>query len=251
MKKFKKYLVEILKQEDDSSLPKIDDADHLKHIPGEYDKEGINKIHHHPDIIPRNLSVPHMVAINHYTSNAGSNVHNPFLDRLANNKLTDDDKNDANQHLNQIKKIHEAFTSENTNRKPIITYSGIPTDIGRNFLKANPNSKHTLTRFTSTTTSPNVGMKFAHYSNHNKTNEIHVLKIHNQPGSALSVASISDIPNENEMMLNHGTHITYHHTTKVNKEKNGKDYTLYTHHITAHNTKTPIEQYSGHKNLTT
>lgn len=256
---FKKYLIEIIKHSkmDDlfHSFTEKNDDDYLPHESDENSNSilgYVDKVHYHPKIKPSNLSDKEKKIINGYTFN-DSVIYNKILDTLHDeSKKRINIKNNLDA-VDNIKKINDSFTQENTNKAPIITYSGVPQHIGRKFTKSQSNVKFTLPRFTSTSTDFFVANNFAQRMS-KRAKDIHLLKIYNEPNATMSIAHHSDFPHENEMILPHGTHITYHYTTQktmldMRNIKNADKVTLHIHHVTAHNTKTPLEQYSGYKNL--
>lgn len=241
---FKNYLTEKLKSVDDK---KIDTNDYLEHtnkkstslaIPGkilphlDYDE-----IHNHPDIKPQNITPEHESAILLYTDS--SSRMNKYLERHKAGL--------NNKPLNgQINKMSSVFTTENTNKKPLITWSGIPTKIGKKLIQFDNGTNHTFTRFTSTSTSYAKALGFAKSHADEAKKELHVLKCYNEPGSSISLAKHSAIPSENEVLLNHGNHITYLYTTQ-HKPEPSSTAVLYVHHIKVHNTHTPLEEYKNIK----
>lgn len=235
MKTFKKYLTEKLKKTKDES---VDTTKYLKHtntISNAEIGQLYDDIHDHPDITPQNLSDEHKSAIGTYSFDSGK----------MNNYLDSSDIDHDKKIHEQINRTASIFTRENTNRKPIITYSGIPTDTGKKLMGFDYGTKHTITRFTSTSTSPLKALNFAKIHAKNPEKELHLLQLYNDPGASVSIAKHSQIPDEDEVLLNHGAHVTYLYTTKHKHPNNST--TIFIHHVKTHNTHTPLEEYKNIK----
>lgn len=233
---FKNYLSESLKTESDKP---IDSSDHLEESDDDVNK--VHAIHQHPDIKPNNFTQANINSLFHFTDTHNSRKINKYLEKLHNNKKTkDSNETELRYRINEISSV---FSPENTNRKSIITYSGIPKYVGEKLLKSENNSKHTFPRFISTTTTLKKAMDFADYHANSNKDGYHVLKLYNKPGSALSMVRTTYYPNENEFLINKGSHIHYHYTTKEKIPWKGKNKTTYIHHVTVENTNTPISEY--------
>ena len=207
--------------------------------------------HDHPDIRPQNLEHHEKAAIRHYCSTpsdsenghaSSANMNGYLRNRLGDKKAgiafqkshghTEDKVKDS------IKKLSAAFRPENTNRKIINTYGGVPHHIGEALENSKPRSKHTLAGFTSTSSSKHTALTFGGYY-HKGDKPTHVIKYHVQPGAGLSAVHHSTY-SENEIILHHGAHITYNKTTH-HVDKNG--HPVHVHHVTVHNTHKPLDEY--------
>lgn len=230
---FKRFLVEkIINKE-----PKIDISNYLESI-GKKDTDKIDEIHQHPDIKPQNITDNHKNALDGYSKH--SYLFNKFLQRTASTKNFDNNPEITDKYKNNIKKLSDVFTKENTNKKPIISYSGIAPHIGKKLLNFENNSKHTFPCFISTSTEKPVALHFTtRRARRSNQSELHLIKAYNEPHSTVSMVKHSIAPYENELLLNHGTHGTYLGTTK--EEHNNMP--TYIHHIIMHNTRTPLEDY--------
>ena len=235
MKTFKNYLTEKLKKAKDEG---VDITNYLKHTNKTSDTGQLyDDIHDHPDITPQNITSEHKSAIGNYSFDS-ANMNN-YLDSVHT------DRNNNKKLHEQINKTASIFTRENTNRKPILTYSGIPTDIGKKMMGFDNGTKHTITRFTSTSTSALKALNFAKTHAKNPEKELHLMQLYNDPGASVSLAKHSEIPDEDEILLNHGAHVTYLYTTKHKHPNNPT--TIFIHHVKIHNTHTPLEEYKNIK----
>lgn len=253
---FKLFLNEKLKKQSDAD---IDTTDYLKHTGKINKKFGYDKIHDHPDIKAKKIGT---FNIQHYLKPHTNNsvLANRYLDQLYNNDNPQVDETDIDEKNNRvegltkhIKNLSKLFTPDNTNKKPIITYSGIPTRIGEKLLNSKKNSKHTFGRFVSVSTAFRTAYNFG--IDHRKNNkDVHILKSYSTPGSLLSIAKYSPYPSENELITNHGAHVIYHYTTKndthdkedtdyINNYYKKPDKEIYIHHVTILPTNTPLEKY--------
>lgn len=230
--KFKKYLEEKIIEKEPETKKYLEHTGHTEEL--KFAEKGkIDSIHFHP-AIEADFDDEQKKIIRKHTSS--SKRTNRYLHELQTGSL--EEPNEYIEH--DIKKLSSAFTPENTNRKPIITYSGIPYLLGRNFLDMPAKSKHTISRFTSTTTSRKEAIDYAKERSlkYNK-NDLHILKCYNKPGSGISVAPKSTYPEENEFLLHHGAHVTYIGSTIDDDSERP----VYTHHVIVHSTHTPIEEY--------
>lgn len=229
MKSFKRFLVEkIIKKE-----PEIDVSKYLQST-GKKDFSLVDDVHNHPDIKPQNITADDHEAIDRYT--LGSPVTNSFLDKKYLGEKTERTK----ANIETVKNLSKIFTPENTNKKPIISYSGVPPFIGEKLLNAENNSKHILPRFTSSSTEKPVAIEFAKKrAKQNNKRTLHILKLYSEPNSNISVVDYSSHRPENELVTHHGAHITLLGSTKENIKNNP----AYIHHIIVHNTHTPLKYY--------
>lgn len=221
----------------------------------------IQAIHYDQDVVPKGLTNAHISAIRGYTSTSAasssgfkaSRVMNDYLrNRMGDRSRTIRDHPEA-KVKKSIKDLSAVFTPENTNRKTIETYSGIPSDIGKRLEASDKDSKHTLAGFSSFSTARKVahhfGVKFKLTSSKrpdadDSDRSIHLIHATLEPGSGLSLVDHSNYENENEILLNHGAHITYHGTT-VHKDSTGRPVRV--HHVTVHSTHEPLENYSEYR----
>lgn len=211
-----------------------------------------HEIHDHPDIKPQKLTAEHKKAIRHYTHVSGSSkddssgnmnsyLRNRSGDKTAHSRVWMTKYNDReNAHKEAIKKLSSAFTHENTNKAHITTYGGIPSSVGDRLEKAKKDSKHMLAGFTSTSTKRRTAHHFAKdYDAVEQTGHHHIVKYNVEPHAGLSVVHHSGY-SENEIMIHHGAHVTYH-GTDIHKHPDGT--TTHVHHMTVHSTHTKLEDY--------
>lgn len=233
---FKNYLTEEFKTENDKTIITTGFLKHTR-LPSDYDEDKYyDSIHDHPDVEPKNLSQKQIDAIKIHTEE--SRDYNNYLDKK--HKDITYAPHSENSYVDHIKTLSSAFNPENTNKKPIISYSSIPERIGNVFLNSPKNSKHTIARFTSTSTNKNIALNFGVTRQRPHDDAIHLLKLHNQPGAALSVPKYSHLSTEDELLLNHGAHVTYHYSKSEKHPEYGK---IITHFVTVHPTHTPLEEY--------
>ena len=124
------------------------------------------------------------------------------------------------------------------------TYSGVPEHIGEHLEQSGTDVKHYIPGFLSTSTNVSTAAEFARTYNEKdfditKTKHHHVLQIHVHPGVGRSVAHESSFP-ENEVLLHHGTEMTYSHTTE-HTDDDGNKYKM--HHVIAHPNRIKLEDY--------
>lgn len=242
------------KEEKPFGLPEYKDKSHLTLNARRYN----GAIHDHPDVRPQNLEHHEKVAIGHYCStpsdsnnghSSSANMNGYLRNRLGDKKSgiafqksyghTEDKVKDS------IKKLSAAFRPENTNRKRINTYGGVPRHIGEALENSKPRSKHTLAGFTSTSTSKRTAYNFGS-QDISKGQTSHIIKYSVSPGAGLSVVHHSTYA-ENEVTLHHGAHITYKKTTH-HKDEWGNP--VHVHHVTVHNTHKPLEEYGEYHHNT-
>lgn len=216
------------------------------------------KFHDDDDVKPLRLTSEHKDALRRYTEqpsdskdgHASSGNMNSYL----RNRAGDKDSVIRNSHKEEdVKKsvdiLSSAFTPENTNRKEITTYSGVPSHIGEKIQDSPKDAKHIFAGFTSTSSSRHIAKNFsdnyvedAKYEDsddgHDSQAHHHILQCHIQPGSGISLVHHSD-HSENEVLLNHGAHATYSHSEH---HLNNDESITHVHHviITGHE---PLEKY--------
>lgn len=132
---------------------------------GSYSRE-----HDHPDIKPQNLTHDHIQAIEGYTSaDHQSPVNGHRASIPINNELAHAaGEPDAVRSHHPPKKVQQAirdlasaFTPENTNKTTFKSRAGIPQSIGLTLQAAGIGSRHIMTRFVSSSTSPKVSRGFS------------------------------------------------------------------------------------------
>jgi hypothetical protein len=253
---------ENIKEESDitwEDKPKISGTfTHLKTYGDKINKHGekYQDIHDHPDIFPQDRSDVHRRHIRSYcyeppmtTPGSSSNI-NEHLRHLAGQpvKLTGTQgiqgPHSPEKVKQAIKDLSATFHDNTTNRMPLKTYSGVPRHIGEHLEQSGTDVKHYIPGFLSTSTNVSTAAEFArtYYekdSDITKTKHHHVLQIHVHPGVGRSVAHESSFP-ENEVLLHHGTEMTYSQTTEHTDEM-GNKYKM--HHVIAHPTRIKLEDY--------
>jgi hypothetical protein len=223
----------------------------LKHfnIPSKILSE-YDKIHDHEDVkssVP--LTKEHIDSIGYYTSTSGSSNINGYLrNRSGHNesRMTLDRDYYKKEILRHIGNLSSAFTSETTNKQPIETYSGIPPHIGERLRQLKRGQTTNLPGFTSTSTSKHIGKRFAVSSGGTSIADIdkpkHIIKFHVHPGAGLSIVPHSRYPSENEILLNHGTKVTYLRSITRTDPITGHKFTV--HHMEAHpEERMTLDQY--------
>jgi hypothetical protein len=216
-------------------------------------------IHHHQDYEPQHLTDSHKESIKHYVQtpsehqeghqegHSSSSNMNGYLRNLSGEKKQGIvGGHEPEEVRRSIKKFSFAFTPENTNRKPVTTYGGVPEHIGRKLATSKVGSKHTLAGFTSTSTSKatakSYGESYKPFKGHGRREgATHVVQYHVEPGAGLSVAPHSKY-SENEFTLHHGAHVTYNGSER-HRDENGQG--IIVHHLTVHNTHKPVDDYRG------
>lgn len=225
-----------------------------------------HSFHNHPDVKPQNLTYQnrhHLHAIGNYTTvksrdiddghGSSSNINN-YLRNREGAKDVGILHHSESDVLKSVKVLSSAFTPENTNRKEIETYGGIPKHIGDKLMNRasdhyddkNVGKQYNLPGFTSTSSRKKTAKYFAesYARNGGHNGEHHMVKYTIHPGSGLSVASCSEFP-ENEVLLHHGAKVTYHGTT-VKVDEYGKR--TFTHELTVHGPEhhKPLEEYGNY-----
>lgn len=219
---------QILK-EDSKKLPEFD-MSQPHHEPGvnPYTKFPPHPIHY--EIRPKKLTQNHLDSIRHYIN--GDDTINAHL-RHGNHGYA--------RTLHHIETLKDAFTKkENTNHKPLTVFSGIPHNIAEKFQEAGSDSKHIMGGFVSTSTHPATAHDFANvYSSRDQKDFTHVMKMHLEPHTGMSVAHQSTI-GENEVLIHPNTKLTYHSTEEhVTSDGIDRQRRLFVHHVTVH---TPDEK---------
>ena len=208
-----------------------------------------DSIHLHKDIRPQKANQDHVESMRNFSRTKGeeddisepnhahsSRIMNPLLRHIAEKKkgTSDTEGHSVEEVKKGIHQLSSAFTKENTNRKAVTTYTGVPKHIGEKIEKSKPGTKHTFSGFTSTSTDKHTAKEFAETHAEEKDDldsHRHVIKFHAQPVSLLSIAPHSK-HEENEMVAHHGAHATYSHTTTEGNYK--------IHHMTLHSTHEKI-----------
>ena len=211
-------------------------------------------IHDHADVKPKRLK--HAPSVQHYTTTPSEDTHGAGSSKNINGYLRNKmgDKTVGVLHHSHadvheaIKKLSSNFTPENTNRKAVTTYSGIPDHIGDKLEKSKAGDIHHLAGFTSTSTATKTATDFATQSA-SIDSVRHVIQFHVKPGAGLSVASKSKHP-ENEVLLHHGARIEYSHTvSNVGKSHGGsraKNIETRIHHVIVHPDHLKLDSYGSY-----
>lgn len=241
-------------------MPKQNDDWHERDEPGKVRPKGKNNkqgvpynsaIHDHEDVVPKALTEEHKTAIQRYTAipsedegGHGSSANmNAYLRNKQGNKKQEIQGHNKSDVEKAVKTLSSAFSPENTNKKPLTTYSAIPKDIGTKLQKSKPDSKHVLAGFTSTSTDKDVVKNFSdeHFTDFEEGPKVkhHFLHCTVQPGAGLSVVHHSEHA-ENEILLHHGAHATYSHT-EVHKNQDGSS--THVHHVVISKEHEPLEKY--------
>ncbi len=211
-------------------------------------------IHDHPEVKAKRLK--NVAAIDAYTSassnsvtghGSSKNINGYLRNRLGDKSMHVETHSPEAVHKS-VQALSSNFTKENTNRKAITTYSGVPSHIGKKLESSKAGDVHHLAGFTSTSTDRSVASDFA--NNHAESIGIkHVVKFHVHPGAGLSVAAHSPY-NENEVLLHHGAKTVYSHTV-VNKGKvHHGEYSfreeIHIHHVDVHPEHLPLSAYGSY-----
>ena len=221
---------------------------------GKYDD-----IHDHPDIKPKDDSPKNDINITHYcnTHYSEPNGHrasvniNEHLRHLAGQKVAYPDTQGiyptGTSHSHSPEKVKQAikdlsatFHDNTTNRMSLKTYSGVPEHIGEHLEQSGTDVKHYTPGFLSTSTHLRTAGNFSvAYPRKKYDDPYHVLQIHVHPGVGRSVAHNSQY-DENEVLLHHGTEMTYSHTTD-DVDHRGMKFKM--HHVIAHPNRIKLEDY--------
>ena len=214
--------------------------------------EKYQDIHDHPDIFPQDRSDVHRRHIRSYcsessmtTPSSSANI-NEHLRHLAGQpvKLTGTQgiqgPHSPEKVKQAIKDLSATFHNNTTNRMPLKTYSGVPEHIGEHLEQSGTDVKHYIPGFLSTSTHLRTAGNFSvAYPRKKYDDPYHVLQIHVHPGVGRSVAHNSQY-DENEVLLHHGTEMTYSHTTD-GVDHRGMKFKM--HHVVAHPTRIKLEDY--------
>lgn len=205
--------------------------------------------HDDPEVKPQKVNKEHSTSINNYATTASSHAEghassgnmNAYLrNRAGKRKEGIFHGHPEEKVAESVKKLSGAFTPENTNKKHITTWGGVPSSIGEKLQRGGSGKKHTLAGFTSTSSSRITAKSFGdNYKSDKSKKPTHIIKYNIEPGAGLSSVHHSRY-SENEAILHHGAHITYHHTTEHDDGDGGK---VLVHHVTVHNTHKPLEKY--------
>lgn len=210
-------------------------------------------VHGHPDIIPQKLTKEHLQSIKDYTHTSSDDPDGDGSSKNINEYLRNRLSNDPNPphkvlHQNhedveyRTKQLMSVFTPENTNRKPLQVFSGIPPSIGKQLMDSKPGDKHTLAGATSTSTSRDTARGYGiDHARHERANidHPHLMVCHVEPGAGLSLAHHSRFE-ENEVLLHPGAHITYRGSETTDDGD-------HLHHVTVHNIHKPLDEYPAYK----
>jgi hypothetical protein len=216
-------------------------------------------IHDHPDIKPKDDSPINDINITHYCNTFHSEPNgyrssvniNEHLRHLAGQPVRNPDTQGIyptgtdHQHSPEkvkqaIKDLSATFNDNTTNRMSLKTYSGVPEHIGEHLEQSGTDVKHHIPGFLSTSTHLRTASNFSvAYPRKKYDDPYHVLQIHVHPGVGRSVAHNSQY-DENEVLLHHGTEMTYSHTTD-GVDHRGMKFKM--HHVIAHPTRIKLEDY--------
>lgn len=190
-------------------------------------------IHDHKDIKINTLSKEQKQGITHFTSGESNDVvgSSKNINGYLRNKAAGDDLGSSfkgegflSKRINRntcevintteddvktaIEILSSCFTPENTIRKQVDTFCGIPSSIGKQLKKYEPNSITYLHSFTSTSTNFRTARAFARSYKDFDHKNFYIIHFICEPGSGLSVAAHSSY-DENEIILRYGTKIQY------------------------------------------
>lgn len=192
------------------------------------------EFHNHPDIKPRRPLDPEEVShVKGYTSARSASPYRGFKSSLVmNNQL----RIKAGQELlnpfhrqHDEAKVDEAINnlsgtirhSDITNRKPVRVYAGIPREISTKIHGLKVGEQLLIPGFSSTSSDKKVAERFSRQYGGPSPLYAHVLNLHCEPGSGMSVAhdeNLTDYPLEKEFLLDHGA--TFE-KTKESEHDNG------------------------------
>jgi len=214
--------------------------------------------HDHPDIAPKELSADHIEALKHYCSMSGVSSSGN-INALLRNKEGDKSQSIIGGHtpenvLESVKRLSSVFTPNNTNRKQVKVWGGIPSYIGHKLTESGEGSQHYLPGFTSASSSKHVAADFADEYNSklskdhpDKNKLLHLCEYSVHPGSAVSPAAHSPF-GENEVIIKHGSKVTYRGSKDIkipHPSNPNKKITARVHSVTVHSEHKPLEEY-GH-----
>lgn len=224
----------------------------------EHDCKYNSEFFDHPDIIQKSILPEHKRAITSYCS-AKSTSNNGFASSSNMNAMLRNMSGDKTQHIQyqdpddvkiSIKTLSSVFKDKNnTNRKQIQTFAGIPHHIGEQLMNSGKDTEHHLAAFTSTSIQPRVAHNFAmgYNKKYHHDGLPHIIKFDVKPGAGLPAAHHSPY-DENEVILHHGAKITYHgheileHTDPYSGEKSS----VIVHHVTVHPEHKSLEEYGSY-----
>lgn len=213
-------------------------------------------IHDHEDVKPQKLnrkSVTDYTGVKSEKTPGSSKNINGYLRNKMGDKNSKVLGHSPEAVHKAVKKLSSNFTPENTNRKELTTYAGVPHHIGEKLESSKKGDIHHLTGFTSTSTQRNTAIDFADIKTNSKNPKVHgvrhIIKFHLKPGAGLSVAANSEHP-ENEMLLHHGARTEYSHT-EINTGRssatrlNSRVYETHIHHVTVHPDHLDLDKHYG------
>lgn len=223
-------------------------------------------IHDHPKIRPRSISIKGSAAIERYTGHGSVGLNN-YLHRLAANT---NEREDPGRH-SLAQDLMSMYTPQNTNRRDVRTYAGIPTSVGEQLAKSKKGSQFHLPAFTSTTTCRYKAHEFANkaakiaesnfkpdydedleYSKTRADNHIIHFNVlaptrEQDSGSGLSILAHAIAADENEILIHPGAKITYKGTTSYRNREGENDNVVHVHQVDVHPLREakPLSKYPG------
>jgi len=221
-----------------------------------YDKSYNFLFHDHPDVEPKTLTDDHKEAIKNYTRTGSEDSDDGHASSGNMNAVLRNMEGDKEQLIKgdhypedvkkSIKTLSSAFTPENTNRKTIKVWNGIPERVAKKLVKDGSGSHHHLPGFTSTSSEREVALKFANDYNTDagtyRNGVRHVVQYHVSPGMGLSAVHHSNF-SEDEVVLHHGAHIEYHCHDVIEHVNRGRKETIHLHHVTVNPEHKPLHEY--------
>lgn len=187
-------------------------------------------LHDDDDIKPQNLTDDQKISLYHFSSKTSEQVvgssknlngylrnrvagndtlnrlkKNGFITKKSNSKI----KVDVTEYKVKIavELLASCFTPENTIKKKIDTFCGVPPSIGKSLSLSRLHTITNLHSFTSTSTSYLIGRDFARkYSFKNK--RYYIIHFICDPGSGISIVHHSEF-SENEILLKFGTKVEF------------------------------------------
>lgn len=148
---------------------------------------------------------------------SSQNVNN-YLRNLSGDKRKGIQSHSEEKVSKAISDLERAFTPENTNRKPIMVYTGIPQRIGLGLMKKQKGEKIFFPGFTSASFDIDVAIDFAKRYKRAYHDEwtIHICRFLVPEGQAVSPRSVpgygvslTNYPDEDEVILNYGMSAIY------------------------------------------
>lgn len=208
-----------------------------------------HKVHDEEHIKPHALTKTHEKALRDFTSkkstvnSGGSENVNNYLRNASGDKHLKVHSNIKHTDVHKnIKKLSSVFTKENTNKKNMETYGAVPSHVGEHLQNSKSGEKKVLAGFTSTSTNKGTAHTFSkkYHKDGDKSDVHHIVKYHLEPHTGVSTVHHSEY-GENEILLHHGAHITYHKTEVLHPKSSEKP--IHLHHVTVHNEHKPLKEY--------